>query len=436
MAGCELYSFGEPSIHSRKLKMQPHVITKCRLCGSPHLENVLDLGIQKLTGVFPRSVDELVLEGPLELVRCVPDGEACGLLQLRHSYPQEAMYGENYGYRSGLNASMVAHLESKTKKLLSLANPPAGSLLVDIGSNDGTLLKSYPAYYQKAGIDPVAKKFLSFYTKDIQVVADFFSSQVWEAHFGSQKAAIITSVAMFYDLEAPLEFVQNIAERLTPDGLWHFEQSYMPFMLKNLAYDTICHEHIEYYALRQIHWALQRCGMKIVDLEPSQVNGGSLAVTATLANSRIPEAIGPLESLLAAERAAGLDSMNPFFVFQKDVFRHRGQLKETMAGLHKKGLRVLGYGASTKGNVLLQFCNFDVRDIPLIGEVNPDKYGSFTPGTKIPIVSEQVMHAEKPDVLLVLPWHFRDSIIERERLYISKGGRLLFPLPRISFYPN
>ena len=411
-------------------------ITSCRLCGSSRLETVLHLGNQKLTGVFPRSVDDDLISGPLELVRCVPDGDlSCGLLQLRHSYPQAAMYGENYGYRSGLNNSMVRHLEGKTKHLLNLVNPSEGSLLVDIGSNDGTLLNSYPKNFRRTGIDPVAKKFLRFYDPLIEVVPDFFSADSWNRNLGEIKASIITSVAMFYDLERPLEFVEEIAARLAPEGAWHFEQSYMPLMLKNMAYDTICHEHIEYYALRQIYWALRKCGLKIITLDPSDVNGGSLAVTAALSNSRYPEATEMIKSLLDQEKSQGLEGMAPFFEFRDNVFRHRDAIKSKIQVLKNSGLKVFGYGASTKGNVILQFCEFTKEDIAMIGEVNPDKFGALTPGTNIPIVSEKVMHNEKPDILLVLPWHFRESIIARERDFIQRGGRLLFPLPQIELFP-
>lgn len=411
-------------------------ITSCRLCGSSRLETVLHLGNQKLTGVFPRSVDDDLISGPLELVRCVPDGDlSCGLLQLRHSYPQAAMYGENYGYRSGLNNSMVRHLEGKTKRLLNLVNPSEGSLLVDIGSNDGTLLNSYPKNFRRTGIDPVAKKFLRFYDPLIEVVPDFFSADSWNMNLGEIKASIITSVAMFYDLERPLEFVEEIAAHLAPEGVWHFEQSYMPLMLKNMAYDTICHEHIEYYALRQIYWALRKCSLKIIALDPSDVNGGSLAVTAALSNSRYPEATEMIKSLLDQEKSQGLEGMAPFFEFRDNVFRHKDAIKSKIQVLKNSGLKVFGYGASTKGNVILQFCEFTKEDIAMIGEVNPDKFGASTPGTHIPIVSEKVMHNKKPDILLVLPWHFRESIIARERDFIQRGGRLLFPLPQIELFP-
>jgi NDP-4-keto-2,6-dideoxyhexose 3-C-methyltransferase len=412
--------------------MQP--ITRCRICQNTELEVVLDLGEQKLTGCFPRSRDADVLGGPLELVRCVPSDTHCGLLQLRHSFPLDAMYGDNYGYRSGLNQSMITHLNETVEMLINLAKPQAGDLIIDIGSNDGTLLRAYGPGFELLGIDPVAAKFRSFYPPHIKVVTEFFSRSLWEQKFAGRKARIISSIAMFYDIEAPQGFVATIADCLAPDGIWHFEQSYMPLMIENLAYDTVCHEHIEYYALRQIRWMLDRQGLKIVRLQPSDVNGGSLAVTAAHKSASYPEATDEIERLTRAEEAAGFEGMAPFHSFREKVFVHRDALRREIAKIHASGQRLVGYGASTKGNVVLQFCGFTVDDIPMIGEVNPDKFGGFTPGTCIPIVSEAEMHASKPDILFVLPWHFRENTIKREANFLKEGGRLLFPLPKLDYH--
>jgi len=413
----------------------PQAITHCRICGNPNLEAILELGEQKLTGVFPTHAGAEILGGPLDLVRCVPSEEHCGLLQLRHSYPLDEMYGDNYGYRSGLNRSMSRHLEAKTPSLARLAGARDGDLVIDIGSNDGTLLKSYPARFERAGIDPVARKFLHFYPPGIRVVTDFFSRALWEREFPGRQAKIITSIAMFYDIEQPLEFVKAIRDSLAPDGIWHFEQSYMPLMLERCAYDTICHEHIEYYALRQIQWMLQRAGLKVIHIETSDINGASFAVTAARVESAHPEATADLRRLAAAEQAAGFEGMEPFLAFRDSVFAHRDRLLEEIAAIRAAGKSIMGYGASTKGNVLLQFCRLTPREIPFIAEVNEEKFGRFTPGTDIPIISEPEMHAKKPDVLLVLPWHFRDNLIEREKDFLQKGGKLLFPLPEVEYYP-
>ena len=414
----------------------PSAITQCRICGNHQLETILQLGDQKLTGVFPANADAAIMGGPLDLVRCVPSEKDCGLLQLRHSYPLSEMYGSNYGYRSGLNRSMAQHLEKKTAWLAELSSAKAGDLVVDIGCNDGTLLKSYPVHFERAGIDPVAKKFLHYYPSNIRVITEFFSRELWQKELGDRKAKIITSIAMFYDIEQPMEFMRAIRENLAPDGIWHFEQSYMPLMLERCAFDTICHEHIEYYSLRQILWITERSGLKIINVATSDVNGGSIAVTVARTDSPSQEAGDDLQRLCEKEQQAGFEGMEPFHQFRKDVFAHRDRLLEEIKRIQSAGLSLMGYGASTKGNVLLQFCGLTPSEIPFIAEVNEEKFGCFTPGTNIPIISEDAMHAMKPDVLLVLPWHFRNNLIEREQNFIQNGGRLLFPLPEVEYYPQ
>lgn len=251
-------------------------IDRCRIGGESDLVTVFDLGEQELTGVFPTSADQQVTKGPLELVW----SPSSGLLQLGHSYEPSEMYGDNYGYRSSLNASMVAHLETKLARLEDRAGLSAGDQILDIGSNDATLLKAYKTPgLRRLGIDPTGAKFRSYYPDDVDLVADFFTADAY--HRGTdRKAKIITSIAMFYDLPDPAAFVRDIASVLADDGIWHFEQSYMPTMMRMNSYDTICHEHIEFYSLSVIHNLLRAAGLKIVDIEFNGINGGSIAVTA------------------------------------------------------------------------------------------------------------------------------------------------------------
>lgn len=407
---------------------QVREIDRCRISGSTHLVSVLDLGVQSLTGVFPKSRDEHVTRGPLELVWC-PDS---GLLQLKHSYSLAEMYGDNYGYRSGLNASMVAHLQGKVRGLERRVALDKGDWVLDIGSNDGTLLKSYAAAgLRRVGMDPTAAKFREFYPDDIQVVADFFSADAYLVASGGKKARIVTSIAMFYDLEDPASFVLDVAKVLAPDGVWHFEQSYMPSMLRTNAYDTVCHEHLEYYTLSVIHGLLAQAGLRILGVQMNSVNGGSVAVSACHAGAPMQSEDAIIGWMLQQEENWGLQTPKPYRQFEERVFKHRSDLKRLVQSLVADGKKVLGYGASTKGNVLLQFCQFGPSEIPVVAEVNPYKFGAYTPGTHIPIVSEAEARAMSPDYFLVLPWHFKASIIERERDYLAKGGKLIFPLPEI-----
>lgn len=404
---------------------------RCRICGNTELVSIVSLGQQALTGVFPRSAGEPITTGPLELVKCTGDA-ACGLVQLRQSYDTSEMYGLNYGYRSGLNRSMVAHLHGLVAKIRAIVDLQPGDLVIDIGSNDSTLLRAYPADGPTlVGIDPTGVKFQQYYRDDIQLIPEFFSASAVKARLGTQQAKVISSIAMFYDLEAPLEFMTQIREVLADDGIWLFEQSYMPAMLDMNAYDTICHEHLEYYGLAQIKWMTDRAGFKIVDVWTNDVNGGSFAVMVAKTGSRYPEATARVDAMLRDEAARGLHTLAPYEQFKAHIFEHRTQLLAFVDGAKRANETILGYGASTKGNVILQFCNLTAADIPAIAEVNEDKFGCFTPGTHIPIISEREARAQRPAYFLVLPWHFRQTIIEREQEFLAGGGRLVFPLPKI-----
>jgi hypothetical protein len=402
-------------------------IKKCRISGSTNLITVLSLGEQYLTGVFPKSPNEKITKGPLDLVWC-PDS---GLLQMKHSYSLDEMYGDNYGYRSGLNNSMVRHLTNKVHMLEKLVTPTKDDLVIDIGSNDATLLKAYSGKHRKLGIDPTGKKFFEYYTKDIELIPDFFSAEVFRKHNPSDKAKIITSIAMFYDLESPTNFVKDIEACLANDGVWHFEQSYMPSMLRSNAYDTVCHEHLEFYSFKVVKKLLENCGMKIIDVQMNATNGGSFAVTACKVNAKYKSNQPIIDWMIKQEADMGLDTPKPYRDFEERVFKHRKNLLELIQALTADGKKIFGYGASTKGNVLLQFCGLTTKEIPYIAEVNEQKFGSFTPGTHIPIISEKEAHALKPDYFLVLPWHFKSSIIDREQDFLKNGGKFIFPLPEI-----
>jgi hypothetical protein len=403
-------------------------VEQCRVGGTSHLVSVLDLGRQALTGVFPRTPDEPVTEGPLELVWS-PDS---GLLQLRHSYDADEMYGANYGYRSGLNQSMVDHLTSKVRYLERLAKPVSGDTVLDIGSNDATTLKAYAVPgLERIGIDPTGRKFASYYPSGVRLVPDFFSEAAYRS-VSAKPAKIITSIAMLYDLESPIDFARQVASVLADDGIWHFEQSYMPSMLRLNSYDTICHEHLEYYSLGVIEKMMAAADLRIIDVVMNNVNGGSFAVTvAKSSNTSLRANRAVIDWLLAQEERMGLGTPRPFREFEERVFRHRDDLTRLIRSLGADGKKVLGYGASTKGNVVLQFCGLTSKDIPVIAEVNEDKFGRVTPGTHIPIVSEKEARAMKPDYFLVLPWHFKDGILRREKEYLASGGKFIFPFPEI-----
>jgi len=403
-------------------------IESCRLCGSAGLTPVIDLGIIALTGVFPRDPATDVPSGPLSLLKC----DACHLVQLAHNYRPALLYGKTYGYRSGLNESMVSHLQSLVGTITQRIALQPGNWVIDIGSNDGTTLGAYyvPGL-NRLGIDPSAGKFRKYYQPDILILEDFFTAAGARKIMGSSKAKVISSIAMFYDLENPLAFARDVVDMLADDGIWVLEQSYLPAMLKAVSYDSICHEHLEYYGLTQIKYIADKLALKIIDVSLNDVNGGSFVVTMAKQATKWPEVAFKVLALLREEQALGLHTTAPFIQFSQHIDTQKQALLALLEQLKQEGKTVFGYGASTKGNVLLQYCGIDSRLLPCIAEVNSDKYGAFTPGTRIPILSEAEAKARKPDYFLVLPWHFRTNIVEREQSFLKQGGKLIFPMPQL-----
>jgi len=411
-------------------------IESCRICGNQELDLILDLGTLALTGVFPKTKSEEVPTGPLNLVKCRESNSknSCGLVQLRESYNPELMYGHNYGYQSGINKSMVQHLHNKVKNILGYVTLNFEDIVLDIGSNDSTLLQAYPKeQINLVGFDPTGIKFKKYYPDHITLITDFFNSKTFKKKFGNKKAKIITSIAMFYDLEEPLEFVREVYDILSNDGIWVLEQSYMPLMLEVNAFDTICHEHLEYYRLKQIHWMMKKVGFKIIDIEVNQINGGSFSVTVAKSESPLSETPS-IEKFLLDEQSKGLDTSRPYDEFRNNVFKFKIQIRELLNKIHNEKGVVLGYGASTKGNVILQFAEITAKDIPYIGEVNTEKYGCYTPGTLIPIISEDEARKMNPDYFFVFPWHFKEFILEKEKAMPNNKTALLFPLPSIESF--
>ena len=402
-------------------------IANCRLCRGTCLVNVLDLGKQALTGVFPKSIEEEVPVGPLQLCKCAD----CDLVQLRHNYDLGQLYGNTYGYRSGLNQSMVRHLHQKVEKIRSMVQLHGDDLVVDIGSNDSTLLQAYPKGLTLVGIDPSGPKFKQYYPAHVRLIPDFFGADSIERYYPNKRAKVITSIAMFYDLENPQDFVDEIARVLDDEGVWVFEQSYLPFMLDTHSYDTVCHEHLEYYALHQVKRLLDRAELKIVDIEFNEINGGSFSVTAAKKNSNRAAADALIAHTLEDELDRGLGKIETYTRYGQDIVDHRLRLLSLLNEINLRGKKVIGYGASTKGNVLIQYCGIDRGHIPYIAEVNPDKFGAYTPGSQIPIISETEARAMKPDYFLVFPWHFKSVILLREQDFLRDGGQFIFPLPKI-----
>jgi NDP-4-keto-2,6-dideoxyhexose 3-C-methyltransferase len=402
-------------------------IIRCRICGGKELSNVLDLGVQALGGRFPAPNEPDPPSAPLNLVRCTN----CSLVQLRHSVDPRELYTYGYGYRSNTNQTMRGHLAGLAQWVEQHCALDADDVVVDVGSNDGTLLKSYSIKgLRRYGIDAIGGKFRDVYPSDILLYEGFFSQNVCRSLLEGKKAKAITSIAMFYDLESPNDFVAAIRSVLASEGIWVLEQSYLPTMLKMNSYDTVCHEHLEYYGLRQIERLAKAHGLRVFDVDLNAANGGSFRLAVCHENSFYTET-GAVKGLRQAEQKSMLDQAAPYDEFASHVSRLREQLVELVDRERATGNTFYLYGASTKGNTVLQYCGLDAKKIAAAAERNSEKWGHRTPGTGIPIISEEQARAANPNFLLVLPWHFRAEFIEREAAFRRRGGKLVFPLPTL-----
>ena len=410
--------------------------TTCRVCGSSSLRPVLDLGEQYLQGSFVRADRPAPPNRRIStvLVRCDPsrDEKACGLVQLTHSVPPEILYSV-YWYRSGTNNTMREHLRSIVADAMGIVERP--SRVLDIGCNDGTLLSNYPQAVQRYGVDP--SDAIRSIKDEVKLFQETFPSPALSKELGSNRLDVITSIAMFYDLEDPVEFVRQIKSLLAPDGLWIFEVAYLPLTLKLNSYDTICHEHLEYYSLAVLENIVGRAGMKVVRAALNGINGGSIRCFATHAESARrwdPGFARELGRLRQEEFDMALDTDAPYEAFRQRCERSIEQLRALLVRFREEGKRVHVYGASTKGNTILQACGIDAGLVECAADRNPDKNGARTLVTNIPIVSEEESRRRKPDYYLVLPWHFRREFLEREHEALARGVGMIFPLPELEVY--
>ena len=401
-------------------------ITNCRLCQSDKLDDLFDLGDHALSGCFPNASEQDAPVAPLKLCKCA----TCHLVQLCYSVNLDEMFTSSYGYRSSLNASMAKHLQELVNWTLGKCEATNGDLVLDIGANDGTLLKSYPVSgLKKVGIDPIISKFQDYYTDSTICYEDFFSCEKAKKLFKKGEIKIITSISMFYDLPDPSDFVAGIAWSLSKNGIWVLEQSYLPSMLESNSFDTICHEHLEYYALEQIQILAEQHGLEIIDVQLNDCNGGSFRVAVAHKNHPHQTNQSNINALRAAEQKLQLHELQTYDKFINRVDLLGQKLLSFLVNAKKSGQSIYIYGASTKGNTLLQHYGIGADLIDGALEVNKDKFGARTPGTNIPILDEKEIFKLNPDYLLVLPWHFRDDILQRSKNYIDAGIAFIFPLP-------
>jgi len=406
--------------------MKYKIITYCRICKFKNLKPLLDLGKLVSCGTFPKIKKRHPPKVPLRIVMC----NNCKLVQTKHNYDQNSLFRGNYGYRSGINESMRRHLKEIVKNLKKKIKLFKGDIVLDIGSNDGTTLKYYKnKKIIRVGIDPTINKFKKNYPKDIITSSNFFSYKNYKKLKLNKKAKIITSIAMFYDLNDPNIFVQDIVKVLDKDGIWLTEQSYLPTKVERKSFDTICHEHLEYYTLKQIDFLAKKHAMRIVDVKINDINGGSFQVMLCHKNSSLSSKRRKILKILKQEKLKGYHGSIPIKKLIIKIKKIKAKVINFLIKNKNEGKIVHGYGASTKGNTLLQYFNISKDLITAIADRNKDKFGHCTPGSNIPIISEDKSRLLRPDYYFVLPWHFYKNFINREKKYLKRGGKFVFPLP-------
>ena len=404
--------------------------TTCRICNSTQLSTIMSLGDQHIAAYTPRASDPnpILDKFPLELIRCTePD---CGLVQLRHSTPGNVLY-ERYFYRSGINKTMTENLKEIAIQAISKVELQDNDIVLDIGCNDGTLLKNYQGKnLRSVGIDPA--KNMAEFSKECgaDIIVDYFNSKSFTDHYSNEKAKIITSISMFYDLEDPNQFVSDIVNILAKEGVWVIELKYLPTMIFQNAFDNIVHEHIEYYHFSVIEYMLKKHGLKAVDVSLNDSNGGSVRVFVKHANQLVDEnSEKRLLDLRSSEKKLNLNTAQPYEEFFQKCKELKSKTMSFIKNEVRNGKKIHAYGASTKGNTILQYYELDDKLIDAIADRNPDKWYRKTIGTNLEIISEEKSRSLKPDYFLILPWHFLEEFREREQDFFKNGGKFIVPLP-------
>lgn len=399
-----------------------HKIEHCRVCNSKKIEVLFSLGMQPLTGVFVRPDQPDPISAPLELVFC----EDCWFLQLANTINPDLMY-DSYWYRSGTNQTMINHLKGVVDDVTSKIPMEAGDICLDIGCNDGTLLSAYKANgLVKIGVDP-SNAIDSVADLNIIKVNDYFSKKAVDAFLKGKKVKALTAISMFYDLDNPHAFIDDISSILSPDGTWVVEMNYTGDMIRNCGYDMISHEHIAYYTLTVFEKLVLGHGLYVNDVSLNPINGGSIRIFSSHRKTKTEN----VDRLKEREAKEGLNNKDTYVHFISRMETAKKKIRDKILDIVASGEKVFLYGASTRGNTILLYCDLDHKLIEGASERNPLKYGLVTPGTRIPIMSEAKVREINPKYLLILPYTFVDEFVERESDYLNKGGCFLVPVPEL-----
>ena len=401
-------------------------ISNCRNCGKKNLIKLFTLGNQYFTGKFIKYGDK-VKKAPINLSIC----KKCKLVQLKDRYNLKYMYGPDYGYRTGINKTMSLHVKKITKILSKKVNLKKNDFVLDIASNDGTLLNYYNRNIKTFGIDPVLDKYKLYYKNIDYKKNDFFNKNAIKSKT-KNKFKIITALSVFYDLNNPNKFLKDVHDILDENGLFLLEFADLASLIKLNMFDTICHEHAEYYSTKVLIKMFEKNNLRLLQINKNDINGASKQFLLSKKNSKFKSNNKNIINILKEEKLLKLDDPKMYSKFFTKIKKIGKELKTFLDRQIKKNKVIHGYGASTKGNTLLQFFKIGQRQISFISDRNPDKYGLKTPGTNITIISEKKSRSLKPDFYLVLPWHFKKEILKREIRIRKKGTRFIFPLPKLT----
>ena len=395
----------------------------CRLCNCSEFTPLISLGSQPLTGVFLKPNEDDPLKAPLELIVC----NNCKFMQLRHSVDTDLMYS-SYWYRSGTNQTMRDHLAGIAQDIEKRIDLIDGDIIIDTGCNDGTLLKSYKdKSIVKIGVDP-SNAILSIEEKENFIkINDYFTYNSVKKYVAANKVKVITSISMFYDLDRPSEFVQDIKSILHDEGIWVVEMNYTGDMIDNLGYDMISHEHVAYYTYITFEKLINENGMYINDVSTNKINGGSVRFIVGKKQSES----GAAKTFKATELSRGYDQLDYYKNFSTRIDKFKDSLVNFIYQIKKDNKKVFAYGASTRGNTVMQHCGFTRNDINFALDRNPIKYGLEMSGSRIPIISETDGRSLCPDYLLILPYYFLDEFIDREKSFLESGGKFIVYLPEL-----
>lgn len=411
-------------------------LKQCKVCGSKDLTEVIHLSPQHLSATFVKDNAEVEISKikvPLTLTLCdkTKNPVGCGLLQLKEEVDPDLMYRQ-YFYRSATSEMMRNDLKDVIRDISSRVSLKNDDIVVDIGANDCTTIGFYPKELRRVGIEPAKNIDWNHVDPSIKILNNYFSEDLFRTAFPTEKAKAVTCNAMFYDLGDPNSFVRDVKNILHADGAWSIQLSYLPLMLTNMNFYDICHEHLSYYSLHALEVLLKRNGLKALDASTNHVNGGSLRLFVTHENNKTlvtEKGAKNLQDLRQKEIEMRLEDPQTYRNYWKEIQTLGSKVRNYITSQLRENNKVFGLGASTKGNVLLQFFGVTKEMMPYISERNPDKVGLRTLGTDFELISEEKARDLKPKTMLVLPWYFKDEIVKREQDYINQGGSLLLPMP-------